>query len=209
MSNKVKAWLGIGIGALIIVALFSTFISIRNTGIGLEEQLTAQYRSNQNELSRFVSGFYEQVDLAQTQGDVLNDIIAGAVTGRYGEDGFSADGAFFSAVFEAYPEASTERLLDNWGKIQDFVTSSRESFKNHQDKLLDMLRNYDTWRDTGIVRPFIAGSLFPSSHLEARIGDDILTGKDAKTRMERIIVISEVNKAFEDGTMDPLKVPKK
>lgn len=206
LITKIVAAASISVLALIV---FSYWNGVRNTGIRLERQLTSQYLDNQNYLSAFISGFYEQVSVAQTQSDRLNTVLNEAVKGRYeGEGGFSVDSAFFAAVVEAYPEASLEQLLENWGKIQDYIASQREGYRNVQSKLLDQLRTYDTWRETGLFKHLFVGWIgFPSGSLEARIGRSKTTGDEAREQMYAIVLTEAAKEAYEEGEMAPLEVP--
>lgn len=217
LIEKVKArpFLFGGIAAALIAVIvlvtscYSYTNNVRNTGIEKEQQLTAQYLDNQNYLSAYISGFHEQVSVAQAQSAVLDEILLDAVKGRYDEGGFDVDSALFAAVVEAYPEASAQTLLSNWGKIQDYIASQREGYRNQQSKLLDILRSYDSWRKTGFVKNFVAGSVlgFPSENLEARVGDTVLRGPAARDKMYQIVLTRDAIKAYETGEMDPLEVP--
>jgi hypothetical protein len=205
-----KTIIGIIIGALAIVAtisLVSWLTTIRQTAINTETQLNAQYLDNQNYLSSYISGFYEQFDVLQIQSDKLNSILQDAVAGRYDKGGFSADGALFSAVVEAYPEASAATLLSNWGKAQDYIASQREGYRNKQTKLLDLLRAYDSYRWEKWYREFALWVMrFPSKKLEARIGSEVTRGDEAREQMYRIVVTSDVIEAYKSGEMEPLQM---
>jgi|GEM_PF-4625640 hypothetical protein len=199
----VIAALGIGI----VFAFVSWLMGMYSTTVTMERQLNSQYLSNQNYLSTYISGFYEQSGVLVAQSDQLDRILTDAVKGRY-DGGFSADGALFSAVVEAYPEASTTALLQNWSKIQDYIVSQREGYKNIQDKLLDMLRNYDTYRTAEPLRAIALSIMgFPSKNLEARLGTTMTTGEVARNQMYLIVLTKDAIKAYESGVMDPLKVP--
>lgn len=211
----------IGLAVLAAVVLFSLIggfscyswvNGLRNDGIKKERALSAQYLDNQNYLSAFISGFYEQVGLVQAQNEAVNTILEDAVKGRYeGQGGgYTVNSPFFNAVFEAYPEASLEQLLENWGKIQDYVVAQREGYRNVQSKLLDMIREYDTWRETGFVKSAIVRQLgFPSYRLEARVGDAVITGEAARQKMLQIVLTKAAKDAYESGEMDPLQVPQR
>lgn len=194
---------------IVAVSCYSYTNGVRSTGIEKEQQLTAQYLDNQNYLSAYISGFYEQVSVAERQSVILDEVLLDAVKGRYDEGAFSVDSALFSAVVEAYPEASAQTLLENWGKIQDYIASQREGYRNQQSKLLDILRSYDSWRKTGFVKSFVAGSVlgFPSENLEARVGDTVLRGPAARDKMYQIVLTRDAITAYETGEMDPLEVP--
>lgn len=213
-----KGWY---VGLIIVVVAFGLIVvggcsyanGVRNEGIARERQLSAQYLSNQNYLSAYVSGFYEQVGAVQAQGEVLNSILLDAVKGRYdgkGGGGFAINSPLFAAIVEAYPEAGVKELMANWGKVQDYITAGRAGYRATQDKLLDMLRSYDTWREQGFLKDWVVGVIgVPSERLEARIGDKKWTGEEARDKMYQIVLTSDARKAYETGEMEPLKVPSK
>jgi hypothetical protein len=196
------------IGCCLLFSIYNYVNNIWNTGLAQERQLTSQYLDNQNYLSAYISGFYEQVSVAQAQSDVLDQILLDAVKGRYDDGGFAVESPMFAAIVEAYPEAGVAELMANWGKIQGYVSAGREGYRATQSKLLDQLRAYDTWRQRGLIRRSIVRMLgFPSENLEARIGEMILTGEMARMKMYQIVLTSEALKAYETGIMDPLRVP--
>jgi len=135
----------------------------------------------------------------------MDQIITNAVTGRYGKDGFSADGAFFSAIKEAYPDLAGLNIYD---KIVDYVKAKREEYRAHQSKLLDMLKTYDNWRAEGIIRHMIIkGTLgIPTDRLVARVGDQALKGNAAREKMYQIVLTDKVVDAYKTSHMAPLTV---
>lgn len=205
------------VGLVVIVGgglLFSTFNSIQKTGVTMSTALGAQFSDNENELSNYISTFFEQTGVAKVKAAKLNQILLDAVKGRY--DGASAAKAapagsmgrgspFFSAVFEAYPDLTG---LDIYNKIADFVQSGRQAYKDKQSKLLDMLRAFDTWRRSGIIHSWlvdIAG--VPGHDLQARIGTTILYGTTAEAKMYDIVLTGQAKDAYTSGTMAPLVIP--
>lgn len=195
-------------GCCALVGGYSYVNEARNSGIAYERQLSVQCLDNQNYLSAYVSGFYEQVSVAQAQSDVLDSILLDAVKGRYDKGGFAVDSPMFAVIAEAYPEAGVAELMANWGKIQDYISAGREGYRATQSKLLDQLRTYDTWRRTGIFKSTVVRMLgFPSNDLEARVGEMIFTGEAARNKMYQIVLTSEAIEAYEKGIMEPLQVP--
>lgn len=208
----------IGVGGLIALALVAALViggfslysfvnSLRSESVARENALNAQYLSNQNYLSAYVSGFYEQLGVAGAKSDKLDQILSDAVKGRYeSSGGFAPNGAFFSAIVEAYPDLSALNIYD---KIVDYVASQREGYRGIQDKLLDMLRSYDTWRQDGLIQSMIVSDILgiPSERLEARIGTDVKRGLEARDRMFTIVLASQAKEAYETGILDPLQVP--
>lgn len=202
------------LGVLVVIGLGSIFSfysytnSLRNQMIAYETQLTAQYLSNQNYLSEFISGFYESIGVANLKSDKMDKILTDAVKGRYGEKGFSAQGGFFSAVKEAYPDIANSMAV--YDKIVDYVQSRRAGYRDIQDKLLDMLAVYKRWKESGWVQSFIIANLLkaPSDNLQARIGTDVLSGQKALDKMYQIVLTEQAANAYQTGKMAPLAVPK-
>lgn len=178
---------------------------IRDEGVQYETGLNAQFLSNQNYLSAYISGFYEQVGVANVKSEKMHEILTDAVTGRYGKEGFSAKGAFFSAVKEAYPDLAQLGIYD---KIIIYVSAQREGYKNIQDKFLDMLRNYDSWRARGLLRSQVIKSIlgYPSERLIARIGTESWTGTTALEKMYTIVLAGEVKQAYQTGKYPPMRI---
>lgn len=192
---------------VVILPIFNTFNSIQKEGVRREKQLNAQYQDNQAELSSYVSGFYEQTGIAKVKSDKLNAILLDAVKGRY--DGKTAakpgGGSLFSAVVEAYPDL---KGLDIYDKIAEYVQVGRKAYKNAQSQLLDMLRSYDEWRQSGIIKSrLVSMAGFPSSRLVARLGQGkIFKGQAALDQMYVIVLDSTTQKAYETGNLEPLQV---
>lgn len=214
MKNfKFKPWMAVvggivAVFAIIVVSLFATFNGIQKTGVDLETQLNSQYLNNQNEYSAFRTGFYEQLGIAQAKADKLDQILHDAVTGRYDGKMSSAQvgqGSLFSAIHEAYPDLTGLNVYD---KIVDYIQAGRTAYKGQQSKLLDMLRNYDKWRKSGIIHKMLVNMAgFPSNDLVARVGTDTWRGQAAEDKMYQIVVSSDTLNAYQTGVDTPLTVP--
>ena len=199
--------------ALIVLAVFG-FIGIsfygyvngvRNDGISMEQQLTASYSDNENYLSNYISKFYEQTGIAKFKSAQMDTILTRAVQGRYGPNGFSAQGAFFSAVKEAYPDLTQLNVFD---RIMETVSAGRDEFKGRQSILLDQIRAYDTWRQQGLVRHILVTNMgFPSDNIKAQVGSNILAeGAAALTKMRELVLTSSTTDAYTSGKMEPLQI---
>lgn len=187
------------------IGVYGYLNGLRSVSVGYETSLNAQYLDNQNYLSAYVSGFYEMLGIANLKSEKMDKILLDAVKGRYGEKGFSSQGAFFAAVVEAYPDI---KGLDVYDKIMDYVSAKREGYRAIQSKLLDMLRSYDKWREDGLVQSRIIESVLgiPSDRLEARIGESVKRGKDAREQMYVIVLADQAADAYKSGRMAPLQV---
>jgi hypothetical protein len=203
----------IGVGLIITLVVFLClafgaftlygFINtLRNQSVGYENQLNAQYLANQAYLSEFVGGFYEQVGVANLKSDKMDKILTDAVKGRYDKQGFSSKGAFFSAVVEAYPAID----LSIYDKIVVYIQAKREGYRANQEKLLDMLRSFDTWRQKDLISSFIVQNILgvPSDRLEARIGDQVTKGLAAREQMYKIVLVESVGDMYKTGKMKAL-----
>lgn len=200
----------LGVAAVVVVVglwFYGHMNSLRSESVQREAQLSAQYLSNQNYLSSYVAGFYEQLGVVQYKSEKLDQILTDYAKGRrFGADGQSERAAFINAVAEAVPDL---KGLDIADRMMDYVAAGREGYRASQDKLLDMLRAYDTWRNDGFVQSWMVEHMLgvPSKRLEARIGDRMIVGADARNKMYQIVLASDAKKAYESGVMDPLQVP--
>lgn len=71
-----------------------------------------------------------------------------------------------------------------------------------------MIRNYDNLRTSDLIDNFLADLLgFPSAHLNARIGDEQLTGIPALERIKRVVTDDLTIQSFRSGEMQPLNAP--
>lgn len=204
-----------GIVLALLVALTGTGLALynyvnvaRNELVAYEAQLTAQYLANQNYLSAYTSGFYEKLGVTKLQSEKLNQILLDAVKGRYDKGGFKIGSSFFTVIREAYPEQSLAGLMKSFDKVSDYVSAGREGYRATQDKFLDQLRAYERYRETDLVRSWVVANVLgaPTERLEARIGEKVYRGKEAREKMYTIVLTSDTRKAYETGTMEPLQV---
>ena len=201
----------VGCGGLLVLSLIAAaifygyFNGLQQEAVAQENALNAQYLDNQNYLSAYISGFYEMVGVANLKSDKMDAILSDAVKGRYEKNGgFAPNGALFSAIKEAYPNLSGLNVYD---KIADYVSAKREGYRATQSKLLDMLRSYDSWRQSGIIRSLLLKNVLriPSeTRLIARIGKQMWKGQAALDKMYEIVLTESTAKAYETGKMAPM-----
>lgn len=192
------AFLMIGGGAL------GALSSLKTDGVRMEQGMSASYDDNQNYLSAYIVSFHEQFGLTRMQTAAGDTILLNAMRGRYGANGFSPNGAFFSAIHEAYPDVAS--LTAGYGKLMTFVQSGRDQFRARQSRIRDVVRDYDSWLNEGLFRPVIISFLgFPSKNLKARIGGTVVaTGPAALEQFHKLVLDPETNAAFTTGTQQPL-----
>lgn len=182
------------------VFMFNTFNTIQKTSVTKETRLSAEYLNNQNELSSYIVTIKEKLQIADRKTDKLDQVLSDAVRGRY--DGHTSaqpgQGQLFSAITEAYPEID----LTTYDKVSDAISAGREAFKNKQSQLLDLLREYDRWRQSGLVNSqFIKWAGVPSNKLVARVGDTQFRGEQALEQMYKLVLAEEATDSFKTGTL--------
>ena len=200
------------VALVVIIAVTSVFGFVNGTrdqGIQKSSALEAQYMDNQNELSTYILKFNESLGIADRQNSKLNDVLLDAVKGRYDNDGSlnpGTGGQLFSAITEAYPDLSANS--EAYMKVQDLIVSGRDAYKNKQTKLLDMVRDYEVWLDSDLVKSKVIKSLgFPGDYLSVKVGKKTLTGQDALDQIASIVLTEDAQEAYETGTIDPLITP--
>lgn len=206
----IKQIISLIIVAFIIMPLisgYSYYNNVRNDVVSMESDLMVQYPANMAYLSSYNGGFYEMLGLANLKSEKMDKILLDSVKGRYeGNGGFSPNGAFFSAIKEAYPDLSG--LNSSYDKIIDYSSAKREGYRADQVKLLSMIRNYDNYINSNIIRSFIVKNILnaPTRRLKVKVGDKEYIGQDALDKMFQIVLVEGVTKAYETGKMKPLSV---
>ena len=193
---------------LLVVGVVAKINSVQKDAIGRETTLSAQYDANRIKLSQIKTTFYSSLDVANLKSDKMDQIIEDAVKGRY--DGNTSakpgTGSLFSAIVEAYPDLSNN--LNLYDKIVDFLMTERKEYAQQQTKLRDMIREYDTWRKSGVLHRFwvgLAGA--PTDALEAPANGVTLTGEAALQQMKRLVIHSGAQEAYDTGVDDGERVP--
>lgn len=213
-KKKFIKWGVIG-GALLILLIgiltaYGTINSARGGAITRENAIVAQYSDNKAELSKNILIINETLGIADRQSDVLNKILADAVQGRYdGDLQPGTGGTMFSAIAEAYPDLTA--TSESYQKVQDAISSQRESFKKQQSKLLDMIRNYKDWTKADLFRSWVLDAFIggtPTDNLEIQHNGQPLKGQNALDQISTIITTSDAEDAYSTGTQEPIITPK-
>jgi hypothetical protein len=189
--------------ALVLILIFSIIgkiNSVQKDAIQRETTLSAQYDANRIKLSQIKTTFYSSLDVANLKTDKMDKIIEDAVKGRY--DGNTSaqvgTGTLFSAITEAYPDLGQNMQL--YDDIVHFLMSERKEYAEYQTKLRDMIREYDTWRKSGIVhRWFVGLAGAPTDALEAQANGVTLTGEPALQQMKRLVISSDAQQSYDTG----------
>lgn len=132
------------VGAAALIAIPVTqYITYANMGNRLENGIIAQYKENQNTLTKLSNSVMEAAQVPEMAKNNLKEVIESAMQGRYGAGGSKA---FVQAITENYPGSIDPSL---YVKLQQLIESGRADFRSEQSKLIDKVRVYKT--ETGYV----------------------------------------------------------
>ncbi len=209
-----KKLIVIGVIAAVVLGLvgwgISTYTSIRNEGTRTELSITAKYKAMQASYGQDRLAFTDQIGIAREKRDAMDKILTDAVSGRYNKPGSPQvdNGKLFSAITEAYPDLAGLNIFD---QILPFVTKMRSKFAQDQAQIAEMIKDYNTWRQTGsLLHPtFVNWAGFPSDALEMQTNGNVYRGKEALDRMSRPIIGSDTGVIFDTGVDQPALTPEK
>lgn len=188
--------------SVVIVWGTASYVGIRNVGIDQELGMVLQWNTMETRYSQSRLAFVDQLKIADDKKEALSKLLKSGVGQRSvftDENGQLDQKKFISVVHEAYPELTELKIFD---RLFRQVQLMRKQFASDQGKLFDQVRAYDSWRVTGgLFQPFIIEMVgFPSDVLQIRIGQKVLTGKDAYEKLSRAIISQDAVDIFETGT---------
>lgn len=114
-----------------------SYITYANKGNEWEQQIDANYKDNQNVLGQYSLKVKEVAHVSDKYKDALKEVVTGAITGRYGEEGSKAT---MQWITEQNPTIDPAIFI----KIQQVIEAGRNEFKVSQTTLLDKCRIYKT-----------------------------------------------------------------
>jgi hypothetical protein len=189
--------------AFVVMLIWGTasYVGIRNAGIDQELGMVLQWNTMEAHYSQRRLALVDQLKIADDKKDGLVKLLKSGVGQRSvftDNEGRLNRNKFVSVVHEAYPELTELKIYD---RLLEQVQVMRKAFAADQRKLADQVRAYDSWRVTGgLFQPLIIEMLgFPSQVLEIRIGQKVLTGKDALEKLSRAIISQDAVDIFESG----------
>lgn len=202
----------IAVGALVLALVISGiafFVAVNNAqreGTKLESRLSAEYPIAQGQLSTLIGTVKDSLGVANMKAEKMDDIIAGAMKGRYdtGETGSGVADAqlVINAVHEAYPDLAQ---LDSYDEVIRAITTGRQTYQNEQGKLMDMLGAFTEFRNGGIIhKQIVSIAGIPDDSLRAAIGGDVVYGEAALNRMWQVVLEDGTVEAYQTGVMPDL-----
>lgn len=189
-----------------LFGLIGKYTSLRNEGRSQEIAISAEFRSTMARYGQFRTAVYDELTIAREKRDALNKILVDATAGRYDrkdKPGTVDRQALVNAIAEAYPDLKGLNIYD---KVLTEIQAGRERFSKDQETIQDMVRSYNSWRDTGgTLDPWLIGMMgFPSDRLKVQIGDKTYTGQEALDKISTVIVGADTREIFDSGEDKPL-----
>lgn len=181
MSKVLVGFAGVAVAA---VLLAGNVIMISNDAIVQEEAIEATFNNNKNILSQYTTRIGELAQIPAMARDDLQEVLQGAMEGRYGENGSQAA---VQLIVENYPGKVDPSLYSN---IQNEISAGRRKFEENQKRLIDQKRVYNQK-----LRFFWSGFVLKALGYP-------------KKDMDQFIVVesSAAQKSFETGIDDGVKL---
>ena len=138
--KKIKVWpIVLVVVAIVLLSIGCTMWSQRNTAVKLENRVQAQYKDNQNTYDNMWKKFKELTQVTDLQAKQFKDVYMDLISGRNQDENL-----LFKSVQESNPQLSTDVYI----QLQREISAGRETFKNSQTKLLDIIREYNDYVQT-------------------------------------------------------------
>lgn len=129
----------------VIMSLLTTlgisFWTQKNKAIKLENKIKIQYADNKNTYDNIWKKFKEITQVSELQAEQFKDVYMGLIIG-----GNQDKNSLFKLIQESNLQLSTEIYM----QLQREISADRETFKNSQTKLLDMIREYNDCVETNL-----------------------------------------------------------
>ncbi len=176
--GSATAWAIIGVLAVLVIGVFSLYVSASNFGNRTEVQIKAVWEDNENVLSGYTLKVQEMAQIPKMQTEALKEVIKAALSARYGEKGSQAT---FQWLKEQNPNLDQKTFI----KIQQTIESGRDEFKNAQTRLISVKQGYETALGNFWQGKFLFMAGYPKINLaDYRIVSDATTQEAFKTHKQ-------------------------
>lgn len=122
---------------IVVMVLAGSYVSAYNYGNRAEKNLEAAWTNNQNVLGQYTLKIQELTQVPEMYKNDLKEVVAAAVTGRYGASGSKA-------VMQWLKEANIPFDSKLYVKLAQVIESGRNDFTREQTRLIDEKRAYET-----------------------------------------------------------------
>jgi hypothetical protein len=168
----------VAVCVLIAIISFAVMWGHRNTAVALDEQIKAQYTSNQSNYDNMWKKFKEIAQVSDMQADDFKKVYTDLITGRYNDPQL-----LFKSVQESNPNLGTEVYT----KLQNEISAGRSEFDRNQSKIADQIREYNTF----IRKHVVMNTIFKFPQLDSQ---------------KYIVTSGRTEGAFDSGKDDEIKL---
>lgn len=168
------------IGIFFIIVLISAGViwSHRNTAVALDEQIKAQYLSNQSNYDNMWKRFKEMAQVTDMQADDVKKVYGDIISSRYNDS---------SLLFQMVQEQNPQMNSSLYTKLQNEISAGRTEFDRNQTKILDQIREYNTF----IRKHVVMNAIFHFKELDGS---------------KYMVTSGRTDNAFETGKDDEIKL---
>lgn len=136
--SKIAIFGVVGVVGVVTAVGVGSYVTAYNAGNRMENNIIATYEDNEQILGQYGQKLGEAVQIPGLMKDDLQEVLAGAMSGRYGENGSQA---VFQMITENYPGRVDPSV---YIQVQRIIEAGRDEFKVAQTRLVDQRRQYNT-----------------------------------------------------------------
>lgn len=136
-----------------------TLLSNRNTIITLEQAIESQYTANKSNYDSMIKSAKEMAQVTDMYAEDFEKIYSGLISGRYAGEESQQLNSLFKVVQESNP------TLDStvYTTLQRELSANRKTFDNNQAKVVDRIREYNTF----VERKFITSAILNKQKIDS------------------------------------------
>lgn len=180
-GKSIGCLIGLMLGATVLAGGAITGINVlsfRNTCIDLEQSIKQQHQANQSNYDSMIKSAKEMVQVTDMYAEDFEKIYSDLIAGRNQDTGL-----LFKVVQESNPN------LDStvYTTLQRELSANRKTFDNNQQKLLDRVREYNSF----VQKKFISSAIL---------------NKKAIDSSKLIVTSTSTQDAFNSGVADEINL---
>lgn len=165
----------------VVILVLGTVVGIntmsnRKTIIKLEKSIEAKYESNKVEYDKMIKTAKETLQVADIYADEFKEIYTGLIEGRNQDENL-----LFKLVKESNPEFDSSM----YKSVQRGISEDRQKFANSQERLLDMIREYNEF-------------------VEIKFITSMILNREPKDLSKYTVTSTSTQEAFESGVADEM-----
>jgi len=140
---------------LLVGSLLGIMWNHRKVMIRLEEKVEAKYLANQSNYDAMWKSMVEATQVTELQAEQFKDVYTGLITGRNQDQNL-----LFKSIQEQNPQLDTSV----YKQLQQNIADNRKVFDNNQKALLDIIKEYNTYRR----EHFITSMIFHCEEIDSK-----------------------------------------